>query len=112
MKGGGSKMGEGRRHRNYDAEFKKEAVRLVIERGVAVSKVAEDLGIHPAMLARWRRESLKGGNGSFPGKGYIKPEEEELRQLRRENADLREERDILKKALSIFSRQGKRSTGL
>jgi len=105
-------MGEGRRRRNYDAGFKREAVQLVTERGVAVSKVAEDLGIHPDMLARWKRESLRGGNGSFPGKGHLKPEEEELRRLQRENADLREERDILKKALGIFSRQGKRSTGL
>ncbi|MEW6003391.1 MAG: IS3 family transposase [Nitrospirota bacterium] len=102
-------MGEGRRHRNYDAEFKKEAVRLVTERGVAVKKVAEDLGIHPAMLTRWKREYLNGGNGSFSGKGHLKPEEEELRQLRRENADLREERDILKKAFGhiLTTRQKK-----
>lgn len=94
-------------HRRHDVEFKKEAVRLVIERGLTVKKVAEDLGIHPNMLARWKREQLRDGNGSFPGKGHIRPEDEELMRLRKENRDLQEERDILKKALSIFSKQGR-----
>ncbi len=102
---------EGRR-RNYDAEFKKEAVRLVTERGLPVSKVAEDLGVHPGVLTRWRREYLRDQKGVFPGKGHLKPDDEELIRLRRENADLREERDILKKALGIFSRQGRRNINL
>jgi transposase len=64
------------------------------------------------MLGNWKREYLKDQGGSFPGKGHVRPEDEELLRLRRESADLREERDILKKALAIFSRQGKGSTGL
>lgn len=95
------------KHRSYDAGFKKEAVRLVVERGLSVKKVAEDLGIHPNMLTRWKREQLRDGNGSFSGKGHIRPEDEEIIRLRKENLALQEERDILKKALSIFSKQGR-----
>lgn len=95
------------KHRSYDAGFKKEAVRLVVERGLGVKKVAEDLGIHPNMLTRWKREQIRDGKGSFSGRGRIRPEEEEIIRLRKENRDLQEERDILKKALSIFSKQGR-----
>lgn len=95
------------KHRSYDAGFKKEAVRLVVERGLAVKKVAEDLGIHPNMLTRWKREQIRDGKGSFPGRGHIRPEDEEIIRLKKENRDLQEERDILKKALSIFSKQGR-----
>ena len=105
-------MGKEGKYRRYDAEFKRGAVQLVTEREQPVSKVAGDLGVHPSVLARWRREYLRDQNGSFPGKGKMTAEQEKLHRLERENADLREERDILKKALSIFSRQGKRSTGL
>lgn len=82
------------KHRSYDVGFKKEAVRLVAERGLGVKKVAKDLGIHPNMLTRWKREQLKDGNGSFPGRGHISPEDEEIIRLRKENRDLQEERDI------------------
>lgn len=102
---------EGNR-RKYDAEFKKEAVQLVVERGLSVKKVAEDLGIHPNMLGNWKRQYLRDQGGSFPGKGHVRTEDKELLRLKREYADLKEERDILKKALAIFSRQGKGSTGL
>jgi len=77
-----------------------------------VKKVAEDLGIHPNLLGNWRRQYLRDQEGSFPGKGHVRPEDEEFRRLKREYADLKEERDILKKALGIFSRRGKGSTGL
>lgn len=98
-------MGKEGSRRNYDGEFKREAVQLVTDRGQSVKKVAENLGIHPNVLSRWKREYLKDGKDAFPGKGHLRPEEEELMRLRRENADLIEERDILKKALGIFSRK-------
>jgi transposase len=84
---------------------------MVTERGLKVTQVARDLGIHPNMLSRWKREYLRGGAHAFVGKGHMKPEGEEIRRLRREVEVLREERDILKKALAIFSRQGKNGTG-
>ena len=98
-------MGKEGSRRNYDGEFKREAVQLVTDRGQSVKKVAENLGIHPNVLSRWKREYLKDGKDAFPGKGHLRPEEEELMRLRRENAALIEERDIFKKALGIFSRK-------
>jgi transposase len=105
-------MGKTGTRRYYDHEFKSEAVRMVTERGLKVTQVARDLGIHPNMLSRWKREYIGEGNHAFVGKGHMKPEQEEVRRLRREVEVLWEERDILKKALAIFSRQGKSGTGL
>ncbi len=93
---------EGRR--KFDREFKMETARLIIERGKKVSEVARDLGIHENVLRKWKNQYIQDKEHSFPGKGRLKPEDEELRRLKRENADLKEERDILKKALAIFSK--------
>ena len=89
--------------RQYDREFKLEAVRLIREEGRKVSEVARTLGINENQLHRWKKKFIEEGEEAFPGHGNLKSEDEELRRLRRENADLREERDILKKAISIFS---------
>ena len=90
--------------RKYDREFKLEAVRLVTEGGRPVTEVAKGLGIHENLLYNWRRKYLDDTVHAFPGKGHLKPADEELRRLQRELADVREERDILKKALAIFSK--------
>jgi len=96
-------MSENIKHRRkYDREFKVQAVKLSLEKGKTVKDVAEDLGISAGNLTRWRREYREDSEHSFPGMGKLKPEDEELRKLRKENADLRQERDILKKALAIF----------
>ena len=92
--------------RKYDSQFKMEAVRLILN-GKSINQVATDLGIHPNILARWRREYLKDNEHAFPGKGHLRPEDEQLRQLQKELRDMTEERDILKKALAIFSKQSK-----
>jgi transposase len=93
--------------RYYDREFKREAVRLSHEKERTVAGVARDLGINENMLWRWRREFSDSPGEAFPGTGHGSPEAEELRRLRRELADVTEERDILKKALAVFSRRGK-----
>lgn len=92
--------------RKYDNGFKQDAVNRVIRTGSSCSKVASELGINPNMLSRWRREHLDDADQHMHGSSPLKPSElaEQLRQLRLENEDLREQRDILKKALSIFSR--------
>ena len=90
--------------RKYDREFEKEAVLLVIERGRLVSEVARDLGIHPVLLGKWKRLYLEDKNNAFPGQGPMKLEKEEVRRLKRELDNLKEEREILKKALVIFSK--------
>jgi transposase len=56
------------------------------------------------MLNRWRRELAKEPEQAFPGKGFLMDKDEEIRQLRKELADTREERDILKKVMAIFSK--------
>jgi len=97
--------GSGRR--KYDKEFKAEAVRMITEGGRTVADVARSLGIHENQLHRWKREYENDPGSSFPGKGHLKPQDEEMRRLKRENANLKEEREILKKALAIFSRHPK-----
>lgn len=91
------------KRRNYDQSFKLEAVRLVTEEGRKVAEVARELGINANQLHRWKTKYAEDGQSAFPGKGNLTPEQEELRKLRREVFDLREERDILKKAMAIFS---------
>ena len=96
--------------RKYDEEFKRNAVELCRTSGKSVSQVAQDLGINSSMLGRWRREQTKYGDRAFPGVGNLRPGtdlEEENRRLRKELAIAQEERDILKKAMAIFSKATK-----
>lgn len=97
--------GSGRR--KYDKEFKAEAVRMATDGGRTVADVARSLGIHENQLHKWKREYAEDPGSSFPGKGRLKSHDEEMRRLQKENANLKEERDILKKALAIFSRHPK-----
>jgi transposase len=90
--------------RKYDKEFKMEAVRLALRGDHTQQSVADSLGICNNNLQRWIREYRASGNGAFPGKGRLKPEDEDMYRLKRENTILREERDILKKALAVFSK--------
>ncbi len=89
--------------RRFTREFKVDAVRLVNEGGLTVVQAAKDLGIRPDMLRRWRKLLEKDPEQAFPGQGCLKPRDEQMRQLQREVSRLRQEREILKKALAIFS---------
>ncbi len=92
--------------KQYTAEFKREAVRLMTEGGVSVAQVSRDLGVCRSLLGKWKRQlsvEQQTGNRAFPGHGQ--PADEELAKLRRENEILRQEREILKKAVSIFAPQ-------
>lgn len=89
--------------RRFKREFKIEAVRMVVEGGRRVSEVARDLDLRPDMLRRWQQELQEDQRQAFPGQGNLKTDDEEMRRLRRELDRVREERDILKKALAIFS---------
>jgi transposase len=88
----------------YDKAFKQEAVRLVRTSGKSMRQIAEDLGMSNGTLSKWCQDAELNGEHAFVGSGNQRPEEEELRRLRREIEVLRQERDILKKALAIFSR--------
>ena len=91
--------------KKFTREFKMEAVRLLTGSNMTVAQVGRDLGINPNLLARWKKEFANDNSQAFPGTGHLKPEEEELRRLRRENAFLRQERDILKKAAAFFAKE-------
>ena len=92
-----------KKRKTYDKQFKLDAVRLIVEEGRSVASVARDLGINENSLHYWRRQFENDGTDAFPGHGKLKPEEEELRRLKREVEDVKEERDILKKAIGYFS---------
>ncbi|HQJ66214.1 MAG TPA: transposase [bacterium] len=92
--------------KKYDSDFKIGTIRLILN-GKPIAEVASDLDLNPSMLARWKREYLKDQAASFPGKGKLRPEDEKIRQLERQLRDVTEERDILKKAVAIFSKQPK-----
>ena len=97
---------------SYDARFKAKAVGLSQVRGNARA-VAEELGIQPALLYRWRREQKQYGSNSFPGNGRAlqTDTEKELSRVKAELRNISMERDILKKAISIFSKSDGKSTG-
>jgi len=93
--------------RQFTKEFKKEAVEYSLQSGKTIEKVADDLGISPHNLNRWRKEYRKRGELAFPGHGKenLMPQEEKVRKLQKELNDIRIERDILKKALAIFTKK-------
>jgi len=97
-------MGEKKGRGSYSREFKEDAVRLVTVKSMPIARVASDLGIHENTIYKWLRQYKTDPEGAFPGKGRLKPADEELRKLQRENEVLKEEREILKKALAIFSK--------
>ena len=86
--------------RVYTEEFKREAVRLARERG-NIAQTARDLGVSDTSILYWKKQLEDVPDNPFPGQGN--PRDVELDQLRRENARLKEEVEILKKAMGIFT---------
>jgi len=86
-------------------EFKEEAVRLAQTSGKPITQIARELGISDTSIHQWRKELAQQGKEAFPGSGHQTPLEEENRRLKREVERLQQERDILKKVVSIFSRE-------
>lgn len=89
--------------RTYTDEFKREAVQLLESSGRSTRQLERELGIGKTCLARWKRELEEKGKQAFPGQGRVTPEQERIRELEWENEILRQERDILKKAVAIFA---------
>jgi len=96
--------GVNRKKKRYDSGFKKEAIRLADSSGKTDREIEEDLGLYPNAIGRWRKSLESDPIDAFPGTGHQKPLEDENRRLRRELDVVREERDILKKAVAIFSK--------
>jgi transposase len=91
--------------RTYTAEFKLAAVKLVTERGRSVREAARSLGVSEKQLRHWKLTLSQKGDQAFPGQGNLSPADAEIRRLREENARLRMERDILKKATAFFAKE-------
>jgi transposase len=85
-------------------ELKREAVRLAQTSGKPITQVARELGISDTSIQKFRKELAEHGTEAFPGSGHQTAQEEEVRRLKRELEIVKQERDILKKALGIFSR--------
>ena len=95
------------KRKRFTREYKIETVRLVTDSDQTVAEVASDLEIHPNTLYRWVQKYDQNSKDAFPGKGHQATEADENRRLKRENQRLRMERDILKKAMAIFSNDPK-----
>ncbi len=95
--------------RKYDSDFKRNAVQLAEESGRTVAEIAENLGIGKDLLYRWRREHRTSQGLAFPGKGReaLTSQYQKIRELEKKLKDTEMERDILKKAMAIFSRTSK-----
>jgi transposase len=91
----------------YSKEFKLEAIELAKSSDKSDTQLEQDLGLSRGCLYNWRKQLEQAGAQAFPGKGNLKPDDEYTRRLERELALVRQERDILKKALAIFSQEQK-----
>lgn len=96
-------MAQKRTHKHYPAQFKEEAVAMVRDQGYSVPEAAKALGINPALLYRWK-DKLEA---QAEGRALAESEREELKRLRKENRNLRIEKDILKKASAFFAKEMK-----
>ncbi len=96
----------GKSRKKYTKEFKLEAVRLIVDDGRSTRSVARDLGINASMLHQWKRSALADGELAFPGNGRpaVSELEEEVRALRKELTQVKQDREILKKAAAYFAK--------
>ena len=94
-----------KKRKRYTAQFKRDAVKLVVEQGNPATEVARNLDIGSGTLQRWVREHKSQQENAFPGNGRMTPEQEEIRQLKAEVKRLRTEREILKKAAAFFAKE-------
>ena len=91
--------------RRFNAEFKREAVRLATQVGASRAQVAQELGLNATMLGRWIQEARSGKWELAPGKPLKTEQQQEIERLRRELAKAKTERDILKKAVAYFAKE-------
>lgn len=93
--------------RTFSSEYKRQAVALIIEEGISVKKVSNELHVHENSLYRWVQEVEQHGERAFPGKGsrdYIA--QNKLKKLEKENERLKEELEVLKK-FQVFLKKNK-----
>jgi transposase len=88
--------------RHFDQEFREGAVRIVRETGKPIAQVARELGVHEATLGRWVNLERRGREGEG---ALTESERDELTRLRRENAELAMERDVLKRSVALWAKE-------
>jgi transposase len=93
----------GNQRRTYTKEFKLETLKLAETSEKSVSQIEREMGLPAGVIFRWQRQLRQDGDQAFPGHGNLKEAETRIEQLEKENANLRMERDILKKAVRVFS---------
>jgi transposase len=96
-----------KKRKSYSREFKLEAIGLITKKGYSIAEASRNLGIEYSVLRRWKNQFAADPQNAFPGKGKLKAPDEELRRLKRELDRVKEERDILKKALAYFAEDQK-----
>ena len=95
---------EVKKRKSYSKEYKEDVVNMIKTGNKSISELSEELEIPSGMLYRWYNQ-INGS--STPKEAELTEKDKELRKLRKKLADVEEERDILKKAISIFSKEGK-----
>lgn len=99
--------GKSIKRQRFDRDFKLSTVKMVTEGGHKISEVARSLGIHPNQIYNWKHKFSNDGEKAFPGNGHLT----EISALRRKLRDVEMERDILKKAVGIFSKTTENGSG-
>lgn len=89
-----------RKRRKFSDEFKEEAVKLVTDQGYSIAKVARNLGINANQLGRWKKE-IENPSEESGGSGNMAAMQAEFKRFRKENKQLKMEREILKKAAAF-----------
>ena len=97
----------GKQRKVYPAEFKRQAVELSKQPSRTLQEAATELGVPYKTLLAWRKEAGLKGEQAFPGQGNIvlTTDQQRIRELEKENATLRQEREILKRATLFFAKE-------
>ncbi len=91
-----------KRRPTFSADFKREAVGLVVDQGYSFAEAGRSLGIRGNLIGRWKRQLEMEESGAFPGNGQLTPDQQRIKDLEKEVRRLRMEKDILKKATAFF----------
>lgn len=97
------------KRKKYSKQYKLDTLQLYEQGEKSMSQVERELGITTGLLGKWREElqQAKTPDEAFPGNGNLPESEVRIRELERENAQLRQEKEILKKVLGIYSKDAR-----